>query len=104
MLMMNPAISDGSTSIMLSRKIIYINPVLLNPTILMTPNSKVFDSTLIMRSEYIKSILYPANNKSIKSNISPKNIVAKEYNSSAPSISKWIFTLKKPRVSIISFE
>lgn len=48
---MNPMKTEGSTNIILCRIIIVISPLLLRPTILITPNSNVLVSTLIIRSE-----------------------------------------------------
>jgi len=47
----NPTKTDGSTNMKLYKIIMLMIPDLLRPTILMTPNSNVFVSTLIIRRE-----------------------------------------------------
>jgi hypothetical protein len=74
----NPVMTDGTTNMKLYNMIMLIIPDLLSPTILITPNSKVFDSTLIISNEYMSKILRTINKIIITLKISPKNMMAYE--------------------------
>ena len=60
--------------------IIVIIPPLESPTILITPNSNVFVSTLTINREYISNILSITNKRTIISKINPRNSMALEKN------------------------
>ena len=77
-------------------------PVLLRPTILITPNSNVFDSTLIISKEYTRRTLSIMKRRITMLKINPKNNIAVESYCIYERTSSSILTGKNPRASIIS--
>lgn len=70
---MNPKATAGNTKTKLLNAIINMIPVLLRPTILITLNSNVFDSTLIISNEYTRRILSIMKRMITMLKINPKN-------------------------------
>ena len=73
---MKPAMTEGNTKHAACVKIIPKNPFLLKPTKRITPISKVFVSTEIIKSEYISKMAIPINMRSNTSNMRPINRIS----------------------------
>lgn len=78
-------------------------PVLLSPTILITPNSNVFDSTLIMSNAYTRRMLNMMKRSITMLKIKPRNNIAVDSYCIYERTSSSILIGKNPRASIISF-